>query len=72
MLIMFTRQQEQAIERLLREAAAGAAHVVDLAVGEQLGIMNGMAASLAFDGGTWTRSARNLCDCGRCTPSGGP
>jgi hypothetical protein len=51
MLIMFTRQQEQAIERLLREAAAGAAHVVDRAVGEQLGIMNGMAASLAFDRG---------------------
>ena len=51
MLIMFTRQQEQAIERLLRGAAAGAAHVVDRAVGEQLGIMNGMAASTAFDRG---------------------
>ena len=50
MLIMFTRQQEQAIERLLREAAAGAAHVVDRAVGEQLGIMKGMAASMAFEG----------------------
>ena len=54
MLIMFTRQQEQAIERLLREAAAGAAHVVDRAVGEQLGIMKGMAASMAFDRGDFT------------------
>ena len=54
MLIMFTRQQEQAIERLLREAAAGAAHVVDRAVGEQLGIMKGMAASTAFDRGDFT------------------
>jgi PAS domain S-box-containing protein len=65
MLIMFTRQQDQAVERLLREAAAGAAHLVDRAVGEQIGIMNGMAASLAFDRGeldTIRAEARRLWD----------
>jgi PAS domain S-box-containing protein len=49
MLLTFERQQEHAIEHSLREAAGGAAHLIERAVGEQIGILKGMAASLAFD-----------------------
>ena len=51
MLFVFTSQQEHALERMLGEAADGAAHLVDRIIGEQLGLMNGMAASNAFDRG---------------------
>lgn len=51
MLLTFKRQQEKAIEHSLREAAGVAAYLIERAVWEQVGILKGMAASLAFDRG---------------------
>jgi hypothetical protein len=48
-LLVFTHQQENAVAHLLREAASSASYSVDRAVREQIGLMNGMAASLSFD-----------------------
>jgi PAS domain-containing protein len=63
MLLAFRHLQAQAIEHELREAANSAAHLVDRAIGEQLGVMNGMTASLAFDRGdleAFRREAQRL------------
>ena len=49
MLLAFQHQQQHAIEHSLREAAGGAAHLIERAVREQIGILKGMASSLAFD-----------------------
>lgn len=51
MLFIFTQQQERAINRLLYEAGINSAHVVDLAIREQIGLLNGLAVSRALDKG---------------------
>lgn len=51
MLLLFTEQQEKAIRRLLHEAATNAAHVVEQAIVEQIGLLNGLAASRSLDTG---------------------
>ena len=49
MLVVFRHQQAQVVEHMLQQAAGGVAHLVERAIREQLGVMNGMAASYAFD-----------------------
>jgi PAS domain S-box-containing protein len=51
MLFLLTTAQERALERSLREAAAGAAHAMDRTIGEQIGLLQGLAASRTLDRG---------------------
>jgi PAS domain S-box-containing protein len=49
LLIVFTEQQKKAMTRLLHETASGSARIVERTLGEQLGILKGLAASHALD-----------------------
>jgi len=49
MLLLFIRQQDRAIESLLRESAGNAAYMIERAIGEQVGLLKGLAASRSLD-----------------------
>ncbi len=48
---IFTKQQEESIHQFLNESAAHASHSVDRAIGEQVGLLQGLAASWTLDEG---------------------
>jgi len=54
MLILFIQQQDRAVTNLINEAADSAALVVERAIGEQTGLLKGLAASHALDQGDFT------------------
>jgi hypothetical protein len=51
MLLLFIQQQDRAIKHLINEAAGSAALVVERTIGEQTGLLKGLAASHALDQG---------------------
>ena len=51
MLLLFTEQQEEAISQLMNEAAGNAAHTLERTLGEQIGILDGMATARSLDTG---------------------
>lgn len=53
-LFLFVSQQEMVIERLLHEKNMVAAEVIDRGIGEQLGLLEGLAVSQALDAGDFT------------------
>lgn len=54
MLLLFIQQQDKLITHLVNEAAGNTAHVVEQAVGEQIGLLKGLAASHSLDQGDFT------------------
>ena len=51
MLLLFTEQQEEAISQLMNEAAGNAAHTLERTLGEQIGILDGLATARSLDTG---------------------
>jgi len=51
LLALFADQQEKAVRQILEQSADNAAHLIERAVGEQIGVLNGLAASHALDAG---------------------
>jgi len=51
MIQLFTKQQEEAVEQLMDEAAGNAAHVLERTLGEQVGILDGLATARSLDTG---------------------
>lgn len=50
---IFTKQQEESIHQYLLESAGHASHSVDRAIGEQIGLLYGLAASRSLDTGNF-------------------
>lgn len=53
LLYIFTKQQEKIIHQLLLESANHASHSVDRAIGEQIGLLYGLAAARSLDEGNF-------------------
>lgn len=51
LLALFADQQEKSIRQRLERSADNAAHLIDRAIGEQIGVLNGLAASHTLDAG---------------------
>nr|NJM04616.1 hypothetical protein [Desulfobacula sp.] len=51
MILLFIQQQDRAVTHLVNEAAGNAALVVERAIGGQVGLLQGLAASHALDQG---------------------
>ena len=51
MLLVFIQQQDKGIAHLVNEAAGNTAHMVEHTIGEQIGLLKGLAASHALDDG---------------------
>jgi len=51
LLALFADQQEKAMRQFLEQAADNGAHLIERAIGEQIGVLNGLAASHALDAG---------------------
>ena len=54
MILLFIQQQDNAIKYLLKEAGNNTAHVVERAIGEQIGLLKSLATSRSLDNGNFT------------------
>ena len=53
LVYIFARQQEKMIQQLLLDSAAHAGHSVDRAIGEQIGLLYGLASARSLDDGNF-------------------
>jgi len=51
LLVLLADQQDKAMRQLLEQAADSGGHLIERAIGEQIGVLNGLAASHALDAG---------------------